>query len=210
MSQRFCNACWATHLNKKHSCMSSFVHMCDKVRVIISTSVWLFISLFFLCLILFYSKLNSALTATVFAIDLLNGAAPLISPRKIKRGLKNLFSLSPRFSALSSLRCCPRQPCSNSKLLTHLLYAIAFLSVCLCVLAVNVWGVNLLQHVQYRTTGPHNPDNNSNDARPERRRDVMRDGTELSAQSKPICLLLPIFKTPPTAYKTYHTYTHAH
>lgn len=124
---------------------------------------------------------------------------------KLKQDRAAYFALPLRSLSLSSLHCCPRLPCSNSKLwhMRRQCFSAIFLRV--CVGGSNVQGVSLLQYVQYCTTGLHNSDD-SNDA--ERGRKMMWGGggcTELSVQNKPICLPIPVFATPPTAHKIYHT-----
>lgn len=53
--------------------------------------------------------------------------------------------------------------------------SMALFSVFLCVSVSDVLGVKLLQHIQYDTRGPPNPDSNSSNERRERVKEVERE-----------------------------------
>ena len=133
---------------------------------------------------------------------------------KLKQDRKTYFSLPPLSSALSSLHCCPRQPRSNSELLTHapsLCRRLPF-GVSVCVSSSNVRGVSLLQHVQYHTTGPHNPDDSSNDARKARDGGMWgRMALNYQCRVNPFVFFFPYSQYPLQPIKhTTHKHTHAH
>lgn len=127
---------------------------------------------------------------------------------KLKQDRKTYFSLPSLFlSALSSLHRCPRQPRSNSELLTHAPSSRRCLPLRVpAALMCGAWAFYNMFNITPQGPATQTTTLTMQGER-ERRRDVRRDGTELSAQSKPICLPLPIFAIPPTAYKTRHTQT---
>lgn len=168
-----------------------------------------------LLVLLLYSEPKAAVTETNFTIDPPNIApvSPAYQTENESRAEELIAPPTPTSpSFLRPLHRCPRLPYSDSDLLFAVCIIVASrILVCGCVLAALMRRASLLQYVQYRTTGPREPDI-CTDAGRETLGMGRGYGAETPVQSKPICLPLPTFETPlqhikPTTHENNQTLT---